>query len=103
MARKPVIVSLDAGGTMTDTVIVDEEGEFTVGKALTVPEDESVSFADSVMDAAGYWDMSVGDVLRSVGACIYSGTTMINTLLTRKGLRVGLIISKGLEDYVLME
>ncbi len=103
LARKPVIVSLDAGGTMTDTVIVDEEGEFTVGKALTVPEDESVSFADSVMDAAGYWDMSVSDVLRSVGACIYSGTTMINTLLTRKGLRVGLIISKGLEDYVLME
>jgi N-methylhydantoinase A len=101
--RKPVIVSLDAGGTMTDAVIVDGEGNFTTGKALTTPGDESICFANSVQDAASYWGLGVGEVLSSVGSTIYSGTSMINTLLTRSGIRVGLITCKGFEDMVLME
>ncbi|MBS7250962.1 MAG: hydantoinase/oxoprolinase family protein [Candidatus Freyarchaeota archaeon] len=102
-ARKPVIVSLDAGGTMTDTVIVDSEGNFITGKALTTPSDESICFANSVQDAASYWNMSIGEVLSQVDSTIYSGTTMINTLLTRSGIKVGLITCKGFEDMVLME
>ena len=33
------IMSMDAGGTMTDTFFVDETGRFVVGKAQTTPED----------------------------------------------------------------
>ena len=42
MAREPRVLAIDAGGTMTDTFIVDRAGEFVVGKAQTTPEDESV-------------------------------------------------------------
>ena len=38
---KKFLVALDAGGTMTDTFLVDEEGGFSLGKALTRKEDES--------------------------------------------------------------
>ena len=101
--RKPVITALDAGGTLTDTVIVDAEGNFTAGKALTTPKDESVGFANSVADAASYWKMSLSDVLQQVLTTVYSGTIMINALHTRSGLKVGLITTKGFEDCVLME
>src|SRR5699024_8667728 len=32
---KSQILAIDAGGTMTDTFIIDEKGEFVVGKAQT--------------------------------------------------------------------
>ena len=40
MGHTPRVLAIDAGGTMTDTFIVDETGHFVVGKAQTTPEDE---------------------------------------------------------------
>lgn len=31
------IIACDAGGTMTDTIIVDAQGRFSIGKASTTP------------------------------------------------------------------
>ena len=55
-ARVPRVLAIDAGGTMTDTFIVDERGSFVVGKAQTTPEDESIGFMASARDALGQWD-----------------------------------------------
>ena len=49
------MLAIDAGGTMTDTFIVDERGSFVVGKAQTTPEDESLGFIASARDALGQW------------------------------------------------
>ena len=49
--RNPRVLAIDAGGTMTDTFIVDESGSFVVGKAQTTPDDESVGFMESARDA----------------------------------------------------
>ena len=54
--RVPRVLAIDAGGTMTDTFIVDEHGSFVVGKAQTTPEDESVGFMASARDALAQWD-----------------------------------------------
>ena len=35
MSHKAKILAIDAGGTMTDSFIIDEKGEFIVGKAQT--------------------------------------------------------------------
>jgi acetone carboxylase beta subunit len=42
--RDPRVLAIDAGGTMTDTFVVDGAGSFVVGKAQTTPEDESIGF-----------------------------------------------------------
>ena len=52
--RNPRGLAIDAGGTMTDTYIVDAAGSFVVGKAQTTPEDESVGFMSSTRDALGH-------------------------------------------------
>src|SRR2546421_429610 len=101
--RRPLVLGIDAGGTMTDTFIVDEEGNFEVGKAPTTPQDESVGFLESTQDAISYWeDMKLEELFPKLSVVLYSGTTMLNTLLSRRGQRVGLLITSGFEDILLM-
>ena len=50
--RKNYILALDAGGTMTDTILVKPDGDFTIGKSLTNRKDEASSYLESVEDAA---------------------------------------------------
>jgi acetone carboxylase, beta subunit len=96
-------LAIDAGGTMTDTFIVDEAGSFVVGKAQTTPEDESTGFMESARDALEQWDSSPEDAFGHIASGIYSGTAMLNRLLSRQGLRVGAIVSYGQEDYLELE
>jgi acetone carboxylase beta subunit len=102
-----VLVGSDAGGTMTDMLVVDKTGDFVVGKASTTPHDESIGFIESLADAFEYWDMDwekeAKDVLPGILAFVYSGTAMLNALLTRTGKKVGIIITKGFEDSLLHE
>src|SRR2546430_11871759 len=87
------VLAIDAGGTMTDTFIVDRAGEFVVGKAQTTPEDESAGFMASTRDALAYWDTEPDAAMPRIVSGIYSGTAMLNRLLERKGRTVGLIVT----------
>ena len=95
---KSQILAIDAGGTMTDTFIIDEKGEFVVGKAQTTPNDEHIGLINSAKDALGQWGTTVDNEFPNLLAGVYSGTAMLNRLVSRVGLRVGLILNKGMED-----
>lgn len=101
--EKSYIMSMDAGGTMTDVFFVDRDGKFVVGKAQTTPHDESEGFAASCVDALKQWDMKPDDVFPEVITGIYSGTSMLNRLLERKGQNLGVIVTAGQEDYFQLE
>ncbi len=99
---KPLVLGIDAGGTMTDTFLVAEDGAFALGKAATTPADESIGFIESAEDAASQWGLSSEGVFPDLSVVLYAGTTMLNTLLSRTGKRLGLIITEGFEDSVMM-
>jgi acetone carboxylase, beta subunit len=101
--RDPRVLAIDAGGTMTDTFIVDSSGDFVVGKAQTTPDDEARGFMASTRDALGYWDTEPEEALPGMVSGIYSGTAMLNRLLERKGRRVGVIVTGGIEDTLRLE
>ena len=100
--ENPIVIGIDAGGTMTDTILVDQHGHFKIGKAATTPRDEAEGFIASAADAADAWGISLDDLFSGVNVVLYSGTGMINTLLSRTGRKLGLITTKGLEDMILM-
>jgi len=102
-AQVPRVLAIDAGGTMTDTFIVDGRGSFVVGKAQTTPENESIGFMASARDALKQWDSTPEDGFPPIVSGIYSGTAMLNRLLQRQGLRVGCIVNAGHEDYLRLE
>ncbi|MBX3566772.1 MAG: hydantoinase/oxoprolinase family protein [Rhizobiaceae bacterium] len=99
---QPIVIGIDAGGTMTDTILVDADGHFKIGKSATTPKDESEGFLASAEDAAEAWGISLESLFSGVGVVLYSGTGMLNTLLSRTGRKLGLITTKGLEDMILM-
>ena len=96
------LIACDAGGTMTDVILVDEEGQFVIGKAPTTPADESIGFVESFDEALTYWNLP-GDgrsVCENAETAIYTGTSMLNTLINLDGLNTGLIVTRGFEDIV---
>src|ERR687891_1636407 len=103
MERNPRVLAIDAGGTMTDTFIVDAAGSFVVGKAQTTPEDESVGFMESARDALEQWDSAPEEAFAKIASGIYSGTAMLNRLLSRTGRNIGAIVTAGNEDYLRVE
>ena len=92
------VMGIDAGGTMTDTFFVREDGSFVVGKAQSNPDDESQAIYESSVDALGEWQRQVDDVYPELLTCVYSGTAMLNRVVQRKGLDVGLMCNRGFED-----
>ena len=100
------LIACDAGGTMTDVIIVDEAGQFVIGKAPTTPHDESIGYIESLDEAVTYWsdrlasNGGAASVVENAETAIYTGTAMLNTLLNLSGLRAGLIVTRGFEDII---
>jgi len=97
------IMALDAGGTMTDTILVRGNGSFVVGKSLTNREEEHNSYMESVRDAASLIGMTSEHVHSNCASTIYAGTGMLNTILTGTGRKVGLLVTRGFEHISVME
>src|SRR5882757_3035743 len=102
-SHEPRVLAIDAGGTMTDTFIVDATGHFIVGKAQTTPDDESIGLMQSAEDALRQWDSTPEAGFPEIRSAVFSGTAMLNRLLTRRGRNVGAIVTAGQEDALQME
>ncbi|MED5261900.1 MAG: hydantoinase/oxoprolinase family protein [Myxococcota bacterium] len=97
------LVACDAGGTMTDVIIVDEEGRSVIGKAPTSPQDESIGYMESFWEALEYMGISQeegADFGKSVETAIYTGTSMLNTVINMSGYKTGILATKGFEDII---
>lgn len=97
------LLALDAGGTMTDSYINDDEGNFVLGKSLTRRENEAKSYNESIDDACKYWEHTPTEVHENSIANIYTGTAMLNAVLEGEGDRVGLLTTRGQEAMYEME
>ena len=83
-------IAVDIGGTFTDLVAVDDNGQVYRSKSLTTPEDLARGIADCLshakIDVAG------------AGFFVHGSTVTINAVLERKGAKTGLITTKGFRD-----
>ena len=95
MAR--YLVACDAGGTMTDVIVVDERRRSVIGKAPTTPRDESVGYMESLKEALTYLNLSLAkdgrEFSQNIETAIYTGTSMLNALINLSGLKTGLLVT----------
>ncbi|MDP2660265.1 MAG: hydantoinase/oxoprolinase N-terminal domain-containing protein, partial [Dehalococcoidia bacterium] len=96
------MVGVDSGGTFTDTVVVDSQGHITLGKASSTPHDFSQGVLDSVSTAAQALGLSLRDLLAQTRVFAHGTTVTTNALLTRHGVKAGLITTKGFEDTMII-
>lgn len=94
-------VSIDVGGTFTDCLVLDDGGlkEF---KAPTTPSDPVRGVFDSLGKAALASNQSIEDFLKQVEILIHGTTLAINTLLTGRGAKTGMITTENFRDVIEM-
>lgn len=87
-----VRVATDIGGTFTDLVYVDDNGNFGIAKSNTTPP---------------HFEEGVLDVIKKSGVdkypltmFIHGTTVIINSLTERKGAKTALITTKGFRDVL---
>lgn len=83
-------IAVDIGGTFTDLVAVDDDGQVHRSKTLTTPDDLARGIGECLKGA----NISVG----GASFFVHGSTVTINAVLERKGARAGLITTKGFRD-----
>ncbi len=91
-------VGVDVGGTFTDAVAVDEAGNVFIGKAPTTPDRIAEGVVASLKDLARNAERDLPGLLRETRFLGHGTTVGTNALVTRRGARVGLLITSGFED-----
>jgi N-methylhydantoinase A/oxoprolinase/acetone carboxylase beta subunit len=94
-------VEIDIGGTFTDCYVRLEDREVWC-KARTTPFDLSQGMSRAIDDAAVHLGLSKEELLSRAEILRYSTTLAMNKLIERKGPRLGLIMTQGFEDTVLV-
>ncbi|MEM3120240.1 MAG: hydantoinase/oxoprolinase N-terminal domain-containing protein, partial [Nitrososphaerota archaeon] len=86
-------IGIDIGGAFTDLVGYDDEtGEFIWVKDETTPQDPSIGVVNTISKSK----IDFSKVL----SIIHGQTLVINTIIERKGARVGLLTTKGFRDVL---
>ena len=92
------VVGIDIGGTCTDCVVVDGEGNITLGKAFSTPPDFSAGILDSLEIAAQQLDTEAGALLSRTRLFLHSSTVAENAVVDGTLARAGVITTRGFED-----
>lgn len=96
------VVGIDVGGTFTDCVLVDENGNVLTDKSFSVPGNPGEGMIHALENVTGAWGLTVHGVLEGARAVAIGTTSLTNKLITRGGAKVGLITTKGHEDAILI-
>ncbi|CAH0233727.1 hydantoinase/oxoprolinase family protein [Roseomonas sp. CECT 9278] len=89
-------VGVDIGGTFTDIVLLDDSGQLSTRKVSTNDADHAGAIAEGLAAAfaqAGLSPAAVAEVLHAT-------TIGSNAILERKGVRTGLITTRGFRDVL---
>jgi N-methylhydantoinase A len=94
------LVGIDIGGTFTDCAIVDRKGSLLTTKVPSTPQD----FSRGMMDALGAGAQALGLPMdrfcRDIAFLSHGTTVGTNTIIQKKGAKVGLITTLGHEDAI---
>jgi N-methylhydantoinase A len=86
-------IASDIGGTFTDLVYIDEKtGAIGVTKSSSTPKDFAIGVLDTLRKAEAD--------ARGTTFFVHGSTVIINALTERKGVKTGLITTKGFRDVL---
>lgn len=94
MSKSPIEIGVDVGGTFTDFLLIDQNGDVRIGKHLSTGDNPSRGVIDGASDTLAAADLNFKDLQRFV----HGTTVATNTILTRCGARVGMLTTCGFRD-----
>ena len=90
-------IGVDVGGTFTDFALIDDSGSrLAIHKQLTTPHDPSDAVLSGIKEILELNKISIADI-----SVIAHGTTLVtNAVIERRGVRTGMLVTKGFEDIL---
>lgn len=98
-----VIVGIDIGGTFTDTVVLNENGEVFTYKSFSTPERLLDGFLNNVRLASEIDGLDIRQFLQGVSRIAHGTTVATNAFIERRGGKVGLLTTRGFEDTLVAQ
>ena len=95
-------IGIDVGGTFTDFVVAGDAGQPRFFKTQSTPDDPSIGVMNGLREAAADYGLSLDQLLGDTDLVIHGSTVATNTLVERKGARVGLLTTDGFRDLLEM-
>src|SRR5919198_804523 len=94
MNERSAIVGVDVGGTFTDLFLLDAQaGTFHTAKVPSRRGDEALGFLNGLQALGG---------VATVASIVHGTTVGTNTLLERRGPKIGIITTRGFRDALEM-
>ena len=93
-------LGVDAGGTFTDFVLADENGDVRLYKTPSTPDDPTRAIGEGLNLISEDIGLSPSDVVSQCDLCINGTTVGLNALIQHKGAKIGLICTEGHEDSI---
>ncbi len=93
-------IGIDVGGTFTDFVVAEGDSAPRYFKTASTPHAPSDAVMNGLRDIAESYGLPVAELLARTRLFIHGTTVATNTLLERKGARVGLITTDGFRDLL---
>ena len=93
-------IGIDVGGTFTDFVVEKEGSPPLYFKTASTPGDQSIGVMQGLEDVADSLGFSVSTLLDKTSLIIHGTTVATNTLIEKKGAKVGLITTEGFRDLL---
>lgn len=95
-------VSVDTGGTFTDVVVADSDGNLHIGKALTTYMRAFDGVAEALEQIAETLGMSVRGLLSQSSHFAYGTTRSTNAIVEGKTARTAFFTTEGFPDILLL-
>ena len=98
-------MSVDIGGTFTDLVVVDDDGQISVFKSSTTPEDYVAAVIRNLRRASESFGIPLEELMRECssfvgGSLVHGSTIATNALIEKKVAKTGLICTRGFRDIL---
>lgn len=93
-------LGIDAGGTFTDFVLANRDGEIQLFKVLSTPNDPTLAIRNGLALISEEIGVSAEGIVSNADLCINGTTVGLNALITHNGAKTGLICTKGHEDSI---
>lgn len=93
-------VGIDIGGTFTDVVLLQDNGQFFVYKEDSTPDEPLRAITRGLAGIAAEVGEDVESLLRSTGFLVHGQTMATNALIERNGPAVGVLCTEGFRDVI---
>jgi N-methylhydantoinase A len=95
-------VCIDIGGTFTDGLVSNSKGEISIFKAPTTPGEFEKGFMDVLYMAAEGYGLKPAEFFKRVELIVHGSTVSTNALVERKTVKVGLVLTEGHQDILVL-